>query len=720
MDSENQRIVASERAIEKRYAEQLAEKARALTANVAGPRNNRWTGDGQPRKRELPIGRLIGRVALGAPDEECLDGRADFYVGVGYAEFDGIEVFNWTTPFARSFFRAPGDTGTCDNAAVIRTFQHQRDQIVDFVDERLREDAPTDPFPARELKAPKSRVRRPLRATQSGSRRSPERSESAAPPPRTKPDPAAPLHAGVRAEPLLKAALAAPRTKGLCPVLATLQPDQFDLVTLPAMESVIIEGQPGTGKTIIASHRAAYLVDKDTPPENTLDGGVLVVGPTPAYSAHVRGVIEGLSAGSERIKVLSTAEFLARILDARELPVGEVTVVPEDGDAVLGQLAAWAVETYRARKRTTPTSKDAYEFLRAHGAAVARDAAWEAYIHRLPPYPQAMNQRRHILLLAAIRWQVARPPSLTGIEHIIVDEAQDLTPLEWFLLQAINEAGQWTILGDLNQRRSSHTLSSWDQILDIIVPAGEAPVRRLERAYRSTRPILEYANKLLPRDQRALTPFQENGPDPVVVRSNADLLGQSIVSQLQRLLRKYPDGTLAIISANPDVVRKELRQARWVGDGGKGQAWTSHDREILALHHDEARGLEFDAVIVVEPSAFPKYFAKFGPLYTALTRANRELVIVHCKPLPDKLKRTGSRTQNSVTSGKQQTTTSVDREVVSQPDSRYPTCAQEQHIRRLCSQVGYDADELIARLRSRNYHHAVSYAIDCLEHGRRP
>ena len=60
---------------------------------------------------------------------------------------------------------------------------------------------------------------------------------------------------------------------------------------------------------------------------------------------------------------------------------------------------------------------------------------------------------------------------------------------------------------------------------------------------------------------------------------------------------------------------------------------------MAVLSINEARGLEFDAVLVIEPSQFPENVGRQGPLYTALTRANRELAVLHSKPLPEKLRR---------------------------------------------------------------------------------
>lgn len=76
--------------------------------------------------------------------------------------------------------------------------------------------------------------------------------------------------------------------------------------------------------------------------------------------------------------------------------------------------------------------------------------------------------------------------------------------------------------------------------------------------------------------------------------------------------------------------------------------WIYNGTEVAVLQPDSARGLEFDAVVVVEPADFPSNYGRQGPLYTALTRANRELVVVHSKPLPVSLRRVSSRTAKNM------------------------------------------------------------------------
>ena len=656
--------LADEQVAQKRYSQKLAAKAQKPIL-VQGPRNKLWTGTGMPASRVTPTGQLVGRVALATPDPD-LAGGSDFYIGEARAEIDGVDVFSWAAPVACTFFRGTHHHEWCGEVAVIRAFAHRNGQISDFADDVLRPDAPATPFRKRGLSiptppsrsrsrplpkptgksaaAPKSRAETPFAAPSDDSTYCvDETSRHPAPAPKNPAGRKIESEPRVRAEALLRTQLQAPRTKSLAPVLATLQPDQYELVTAPAMESMIIEGQPGTGKTIVASHRAAYLINEETPSENTLDGNILLIGPTIGYTNHVRDVVNRLTGGTDRIKVLAIPQLMQRILALKDEPRGPSSRSWQDVDWKLGALARSAIRRLKTSKGMTPTTAQAYEHLRQNGVPgrpITPDPEWSAYLDRLPPYRDALALKAQAPLQAFITWEVAKPPELGFIELIIVDEAQDVTSLEWFLLEAINEAHAWTLLGDLNQRRSDHTLSSWRQIREILgLSEEDAPVATIRRGYRSTKPILDYANLLLPRNQRALMAFQEEGPEPSVESVRPSDLGTAVVGQIDRLLGAYPDGTVAVISADPATARRSLRFAGWAMARTNHQIWERNGRSVTVIDPDEGRGLEFDAVIVVEPADFPQNYGRQGPLYTALTRPNRELAIVHSKPLPDALRR---------------------------------------------------------------------------------
>jgi DNA helicase IV len=642
--------LADERTSERQYADQLRKKITRL-----GPPS--WTGRKVPDPPKLPIGELVGRVAVHSPDE-LLGQRKDFYIGEKHATVDGVEVYSWTAPIACSFFRKshrhdsyPWVGQKCADVTVIRSFRHEGGQIADFADDVLTNSAPDRPFPKRGLSIPAGPSRpvpgprpSPTTETPDGSTLPSDARDVSADTPAEgeQPKPAQETvdDGAIRAESLLRAQLRAPRTAGLVPVLSTLQAEQYELVTIPALDSVVIEGQPGTGKTIIASHRAAYLANE---PTNALDGRVLVVGPTPGYSRHIQEVIQRLGDAQGRIIVLSMQELMQHILGARNAPQGPASTSWHDVDWNLGRLARLAIERHREKGGAPPTCEQIYGYLRANTAAdgrpLSQEAEWVNYLRALPPFELARTRRSQAPLLAYITWEVARPDDLKGIKHIIVDEAQDVTELEWWLLAAINEAHGWTILGDLNQRRSDHTHSSWDKVLDVLDLDPKTPVRRIKRAYRSTKPILDYANKLLPREQRSIDAFQQQGPPPTIVSARGKMLGETVLSEIDRLTGIYKDGTVAVITVQPDVITKALRSRRWTAIDYSMRTWRHAETEVIVLEPDSARGLEFDAVIVVEPADFPQNYGRRGPLYTAMTRPNRELSIVHAAPLPRELRR---------------------------------------------------------------------------------
>ena len=226
--------------------------------------------------------------------------------------------------------------------------------------------------------------------------------------------------------------------------------------------------------------------------------------------------------------------------------------------------------------------------------------------------------------------------------HVIVDEAQDIHPIEWEILGRLGNVGGWTILGDLNQRRTDHTFNSWDDVarlLAIEAETGEAPVRILENGYRSTAQIIRFANQLLPARDRKLFSLQQDGEPPTVQRSISlkELYGTSVIAAMA-LLERVGRGTVAVISVELAEIRDLLKKRGWQSEPGDLFTWRHESDVLRLLPPDRARGLEFDGVVVVEPAAFPENLGRQGVLYTALTRANRFLTVVHHRGLPKGMK----------------------------------------------------------------------------------
>lgn len=455
----------------------------------------------------------------------------------------------------------------------------------------------------------------------------------------------------LRAERAVRAAITAPRRERLSSVLATLQPDQYELVTRDPSTPLVIQGHPGTGKTIVAAHRAAYLVHKDTSAERRRHR-VLLVGPTEHYVKHIKGVLADL-ADSGKVQVTSLPDFM---LDLRDLPDptdGSLPTNYRDVDVDLGLLAERATHLLRTAHLLPRNLKHAdgvaavYKALRANQAGprpVTRDRDWAAYLTALPPLAQARRMRRFLPLLARCALSV-RPRHTDLFDHIIVDEAQDVTPLEWKLLDDFNGGKSWTLLGDMNQRRSDWSFHAWDQVAEALGLPGGPGSRRIEqvdRGYRTTSAIMQFAGKLLPRGERTVQSLQAGGVQPRIEPARASDVHARAATEALRLLGNHSDGSVAIIGTDCRESARALRKRGFTTDPADQRRLVHGLQRIWVLDAQDARGLEFDAVVVVEPSSFPTRFGRHGLLYTSLTRANRELVVVHSSPLP-----TGLRGQRS-------------------------------------------------------------------------
>jgi DNA helicase IV len=212
---------------------------------------------------------------------------------------------------------------------------------------------------------------------------------------------------------------------------------------------------------------------------------------------------------------------------------------------------------------------------------------------------------------------VARP---RRFGHVIVDEAQDLTPMQLRMIARRMADESLTLLGDLAQATGPVPYHRWEDVLAFL-PAGEAAVEELRHAYRVPAEIMAFALPLLDviaPDYAPPVAFRPGGRPPRVRHVAPDELLQTALAETDELAAA--DGLLALIV--PEPLLAEL--PRLVG--------SAFDESIPLLGPREAKGLEFDHVVVVEPAAMD-----LRELYVALTRPTRTLVVVHAEPLPDAL-----------------------------------------------------------------------------------
>ncbi len=566
---------------------------------------------------------------------------------------------------------------------------------------------------------------------------------------------------GERGDAALLAAVDAPRGDGMRDIVATIQAEQDEIIRLDHPGVLVIEGGPGTGKTVVALHRVAYLLY--TQRERMERHGVLVVGPNPAFLNHIGRVlpslgesavvfmtpgdlVPGLRVTAEdtpaaarlkgSLKVLDV--LAAAVADRQRLPehpmpieLADVTVridaetaewarqearasgLPHnEARAVFSEIVTWVL-TERAIARIgrgwlTRADRDAWEQLRADllteladddKVTAALDTLWPiltpetllAALYMSPERLRAAGADQALSRADGAAWTVsdvalldelvdllgrdtpagqtaererkAEAEYAAGVldtlisredlmddedhllaqdlvyaedladrflerdtrdlaeraaadrdwtyRHVVVDEAQELSDMDWRVLMRHCPARSFTVVGDLAQRRSVAGATSWDTMLKPYVPSRWT-YRSLSVNYRTPAEIMTVAAALLADFAPGAAP-----PESVRACGVAPWSRRVTEDELPAAIKEFArdeaarDGTSVVIGP----------------PGVPGTVMPS-----------ETKGLEFDAVLVVEP----KRILADGPrgaaeLYVALTRATQRLGVLHHSPLPQAL-----------------------------------------------------------------------------------
>ena len=229
--------------------------------------------------------------------------------------------------------------------------------------------------------------------------------------------------------------------------------------------------------------------------------------------------------------------------------------------------------------------------------------------------------RADVPLLDLARTLLVEPPRAYG--HVIVDEAQDLTPMELAMV-ARRMRGAFTLLGDIAQGTGPVPYAAWDELTAHL--PGDAAVEELEHAYRVPREIMDFALPLLPAiapDVRPPRAYRIGAEPPRVVADDAPLA--RAFAEAARLAGD--DALVAVIA--PSSLR-----------GGEAAGSVFDDRRVPVLTPREAKGLEFDHVVVVEPALIVDEGGATGlrELYVALTRPTQSLLVTHARDLPPPLR----------------------------------------------------------------------------------
>jgi hypothetical protein len=550
----------------------------------------------------------------------------------------------------------------------------------------------------------------------------------------------------------LLAALSRTRTGHLRDIVATIQADQDRIIRAPATGTLVVAGGPGTGKTVVALHRVAYLLYEDR--ERFEGRGILVVGPSRAFTEHTARVLPALGedravqrplaglapagadvAGWDDPEVAEIKGDLALVPVCRRLvraavpPLPPQTRVSFEGTTVLVDGRTLTKVRRRLLDRVRPGEGSSYHARTAAADDVLRAALWKAWrsSHRSaggsPPeerrgtgFDQVLDDTPQITMLRRCWWPALDPvevagrlasgridladvahdvldpgriatlraawtsaerwtvddvglldeiaaligprPSTSGEDaardddpgirltsdrlryevevadvsgpgyrdfaHVVVDEAQDLSPMQWRAVARRGPYASWTVVGDLAQRSRVAEPATWSAIAELI-GRREVSVTRLSVNYRTPSEIVDVA--------RSVLEAAGHDPDavPISVRSAGErprlLRGVDLprrAAEVVAALTADREGTVAVIA--PDARLADVASAVAAllpaDDEGRTDRVHVHDPRTV-------KGLEFDDVIVVAPDEIATGSSVgLHHLYVAVTRSTRSLTVI--------------------------------------------------------------------------------------------
>jgi DNA helicase IV len=219
----------------------------------------------------------------------------------------------------------------------------------------------------------------------------------------------------------------------------------------------------------------------------------------------------------------------------------------------------------------------------------------------------------------------------------VVDEAQDLTPMQFRMIARRAPSGSVTVLGDLAQATGPWTYADWSEVRAHLPVTAEGHHDELTLGYRAPGRVLEFASRLLPVAAPGITPTSSIRPgrtEPTVVEVPPEQVPSAALAEALVLADMH--ALVALISA-PDLVPALQRAARRSARVGALER-DAMSRPVTIVPAPSAKGLEFDAVVVVEPATIAGDDRRgLRLLYVALTRPIQHLSVVHALPLPEPL-----------------------------------------------------------------------------------
>jgi DNA helicase IV len=218
--------------------------------------------------------------------------------------------------------------------------------------------------------------------------------------------------------------------------------------------------------------------------------------------------------------------------------------------------------------------------------------------------------------------------------HIVVDEAQDLTPMQFRMIARRAPSGSVTVLGDLAQATGPWTYADWDEVRSHLPERAPSHHDELTLGYRAPGRVLDFASRLLPLAAPGIQPtssIRAGRSEPTIRHVRESELTAAALREAALLAEEH---ALVAVIVPEDLVPQVTRAARRDTQVGvlDRDAMT---RPVTIVPAPASKGLEFDAVVVVEPAAIAGDDGRgLRLLYVAMTRPIQHLSVVHAQPLP--------------------------------------------------------------------------------------
>ena len=516
----------------------------------------------------------------------------------------------------------------------------------------------------------------------------------------------------------LLAELERARTGEMADIVATIQAEQDEVVRAPLAGVLAVQGGPGTGKTAIGLHRAAYLLYNHPELAQT---GVLVVGPSRTFIRYVAQVLPSL--GETSVVQLALGDLVHGVTATADDPpdvarlkgdlraadlvaaavgnlrggtevdldvsvgVRRVRVRAEEVNALASRIAerAGPFRAGRAALRARLLSAVHREVVAFGGSNVDKaridtevkaqavfdkvlDACWPAVsakgliselfsnrrrlaaaaagIFDDDEWPQLLRSRpgagagvrtiwttSDLALIDEAEWLIAGRGRTFG--HVVVDEAQDLTPMQVRMVARRGPAGSFTVLGDLAQATGPFTPTSWEETARPLPKKGGFELAYLTLGYRAPATVLEFASRLLPVAAPDVAPTEAVRPGrtpPMIERVEPARLAEAVATETARLADQgLYTGCIVPEAVRPSVLSALKRRGIDFGVAERDGLMQG----VTVVSPRGAKGLEFEAVVVVEPAEIAgEERAGLRLLYICLTRPIQHLSIVHSADLP--------------------------------------------------------------------------------------